>query len=48
MKTDIPLDWRGLVRAVLRAALPFLTGALSGYLCGCSFYGSGIGLTAAL
>ena len=43
MKLDI--DWRGMLRAIAKAALPFLTGALAGFLTGCSFNGSGIGLT---
>lgn len=43
MKIDI--DWRGMIRAALKAALPFLTGALTGILAGCSVTGSGIGLT---
>jgi len=28
-----------------KAVLPFLLGGLSGFLAGCSWYGSGIGLT---
>ena len=38
-------DWRGMLRAVAKAVLPFLLGGLSGFLAGCSWYGSGIGLT---
>ena len=43
MKLNI--DWRGMLRAIAKAALPFLYGALAGFLTGCSFNGSGIGLT---
>lgn len=43
MKIDI--DWRGLARAVLKAVLPFLSGALGGLLSGCSVYGTGAGVT---
>lgn len=47
MKIDI--DWRGMFRAcftaITKAMLPFLTGALTGILAGCSINGSGIGLT---
>ena len=43
MKLNI--DWRGLVAALVKAALPFLSGALAGFLAGCSIYGSGIGAT---
>ena len=43
MKLDI--DWRGMLRAIAKAALPFLSGALAGFLTGCSVTGSGIGLT---
>ena len=44
MKLNI--DWKGLIKAVLKSALPFFTGALGGLLTGCSIYGSGIGATA--
>ena len=40
------MDWMGLVKAVVKAALPFLTGALGGFLAGCSVTWSGIGFTA--
>jgi len=43
MKLNI--DWHGMLRAVAKAALPFLTGALAGFFTGCSMYGSGIGFT---
>ena len=43
MKLNI--DWRGMLRAIAKAALPFLTGALAGFLTGCSITGSGIGMT---
>jgi hypothetical protein len=43
MKLNI--DWRGMLRAVIKSALPFLTGALAGFMTGCSMYGSGIGFT---
>lgn len=43
MKLDI--DWRGMLRAVLKAALPFISGAIGGFLTGCSITGSGIGMT---
>ena len=43
MKVNI--DWRGMMRAAIKAMLPFLTGALAGFLTGCSVTGSGIGLT---
>ena len=41
----ITFDWLGLAKALAKAALPFLTGALAGFLAGCSVYGSGIGAT---
>lgn len=40
------IDWLGLAKAVVKAALPFLTGALGGFFAGCSVTGSGIGFTA--
>ena len=43
MKLNI--DWREMIRAIAKAALPFLSGALAGFLTGCSFNGSGIGMT---
>ena len=42
---NIKIDWRGMIRAALKASLPFLTGAFAGFLTGCSVTGSGIGLT---
>ena len=39
MKLDI--DWKGLVKAVLRAALPFLAGAVGGIAAGCTVGGIG-------
>lgn len=39
------VDWFGLVKAVIKAAVPFLSGAVGGLLTGCSVTGSGIGLT---
>lgn len=40
------INWLGLIKAIVKAALPFLSGALGGFLSGCSFYGTGIGYTA--
>ena len=39
MKLDI--DGKGLVKAVLRAALPFLAGAVGGMVGGCAWGGHG-------
>ena len=39
------IDWKGLVKAVLKAVLPFFSGALGGLLSGCSIYGTGVGAT---
>jgi len=39
MKLDI--DWRGLLRAIAKAALPFI----AGWLTGCSITGAGVGIT---
>ncbi len=39
------LDWRGMLKAALKAVWPFLAGALGGSLSGCSMFGSGIGAT---
>ena len=44
MKMNI--DWFGLLRAVLKAALPFLAGALGGFASGCSVFGPGVGACA--
>ena len=40
------IDWVGLIKALFKAALPFFSGAIGGFLSGCSFYGTGIGYTA--
>ena len=45
-KKSTGMDWMGLAKAALKAVLPFLTGALGGFLAGCSVTGSGIGFTA--
>ena len=42
----LKIDWLGMAKAVLKAVWPFLTGALGGFLAGCSMYGSGVGYTA--
>jgi len=39
MKLNI--DWKGLAKAVLRAALPFLAGAIGGMAGGCAWGGNG-------
>ena len=39
------IDWRGMVKAILKAMLPFMSGALGGLLSGCSVYGTGAGVT---
>ena len=44
MKLNI--DWVGLLRAVLKAALPFFAGALGGIAGGCSVFGPGVGACA--
>ena len=41
----VSIDWLGLVKALLKAALPFFSGALGGLLSGCSVYGTGAGVT---
>ena len=38
-------DWRGALQAVLKALIPFLSGAIGGLLSGCSVYGTGAGVT---
>ena len=43
MKLNI--DWKGLVKAVIKAIIPFLSGAVGGILTGCSMFGSGVGVT---
>ena len=40
------INWLGLLKAILKAALPFFSGAVGGLIAGCSYYGSGIGFTA--
>lgn len=39
------IDWRGMAKAILKAILPFFSGALGGLLSGCSVYGTGAGVT---
>ena len=39
------IDWKEMAKAVFKAILPFLSGALGGLLSGCSVYGTGIGAT---
>jgi hypothetical protein len=39
MKLNI--DWKGLAKALLRAALPFLAGAVGGVVAGCTVGGIG-------
>ena len=41
MKMNV--DWFGLLRAVLKAALPFFAGALGGIASGCSVFGPAVG-----
>ena len=41
----ISIDWRGMLKAVIKAIIPFLSGALGGLLSGCSMFGSGVGVT---
>ena len=43
MNMKINIDWRGLLRALLKAALPFFAGALGGIASGCSVFGPGVG-----
>ena len=35
------IDWKGLLAAVVKAALPFLAGALGGMVGGCAWGGGG-------
>ena len=44
MKMNV--DWFGLLKAVLKAALPFCAGALGGIASGCSVFGPGVGACA--
>ena len=39
------IEWGELVKAVIKAAWPFLAGAVGGLCTGCSIWGSGVGLT---
>ena len=43
MKLNI--DWRGMLKAVLKAIWPFVAGAAGGLFSGCSVFGSGLGHT---
>jgi len=43
MKLNI--DWRGMLKAVLKAIWPFVAGAAGGLFSGCSVFGSGLGAT---
>lgn len=43
MKLNV--DWRGMMKAIVKAIIPFLSGALGGLLSGCSMFGSGVGVT---
>ena len=43
LKLDI--DWKGLIKAIIKAAFPFFAGAAGGLLSGCSCNGSGLGMT---
>ena len=46
MKFDFSkIDWTGLVKAIVKTAWPFFAGAFGGFLTGCSFCGSGVGVT---
>ena len=48
MSKKIDIDWLGLAKAVIRAAWPFLAGAVGGLLSGCSVFGPVFGKTAIL
>lgn len=39
------IDWQGMIKAIIKAIIPFFTGALGGLLAGCSVYGTGAGVT---
>ena len=43
MKLNI--DWRGMLKAALKAVWPFVAGAAGGLFSGCSIFGSGVGAT---
>ena len=38
---NLNIDWKGLAKALLRAALPFLAGAVGGVVAGCTVGGIG-------
>lgn len=38
-------DWQGCLKAIVKAIIPFFSGALGGLLSGCSVYGTGAGVT---
>ena len=42
---NLNIDWKGMLLAAAKAIWPFLAGALGGLVSGCSFCGSGIGMT---
>ena len=37
------IDWKGLIKAVVKAAFPFLAGGLTGFLAGCYHVGASTG-----
>ena len=37
----LKIDWKGLAKAILKAALPFLAGAVGGIVGGCTVGGIG-------
>jgi len=43
MKLNI--DWKAMALAVAKAVWPFIAGAVGGLVAGCSFMGSGVGVT---
>ena len=43
MKLNI--DWLEMLKAILKAALPFLGAAAGGLVTGCSIMGTGLGVT---
>ena len=47
MNFKLKLDWKGMLKAALKAVWPFLAGATGGLLSGCSIFGSGVGATLA-
>lgn len=42
---SIDIDWQGMIKAIIKAIIPFLSGAFGGLLAGCSVYGTGAGVT---